>query len=580
MRKSFLLAQYEKNDCCAKSTALAIVKILEAEKVKCSISDGHVLALSKCLQRIQLSTKKCKGGRQLVLLKEKLAAQFFNWPVVADVNSVPLVSSSEYNRVRCKVACLSAKLHQSQKSSVVRNPSERTRRRVKQKLRAEGKRYGLDVTFGSADENVSVSPEAISNALDDSNISLRKYQKLRTCLKNTPSLYSVQKERSSQNIQVDKDIQALENGTCRTIESIIQLVQPETLRDGVIRVKFSADGANVGKFRTFTNFTITFVDELDPKIRGPHLVAIVELCEKYANVREVLRKFDDEIGRLKREPIVVCGSPRNVQVVFCADYKFLLIALGMKAATSSNACVYCKCKSGDYFRGPSVPRNSIRCGDPGTKLDNMMPNCDPEDIVVDVLHMYFRVSDRLFHRLVEQEVADDVPSRAALHAALDALGLKGHLVCNDGGALEFSSLQSRDRDKLIDAVVRGDFLQKVMLRASAARVHMVRALFAKFDKVMDIAKNSADRELVQLECGTFLNMFLAMYQKNMVTPYMHILAYHTADLVQKHGVLSVFNQQAVEKENHHVTSTFFACTNFRGGSRHILRKSGRRLLRL
>ena len=514
-------------------------------------------------------------------MQSKLVEQFFEWPVVVELNRVPLVSSNECNRVRCKVASLSAKLqHQSQKNSVTKNPSQRTLRRVKQRLRAEGKRYGLDVSFGPEGETSSTSPEVISSALDDSNVSLRKYNKLRKCLKNTPSLYSVQKERRRQNIEVDRDIQTLENGSYRTIESIIQQVRPETLRDGVIRVKFSADGANVGKFKTFTNFTITFVDEVDSRIRGPHLIAIVEMCEKYDNVSDVLRKFDEEIGCLNQEAIVVGDVSRNVRVLFCADYKFLLIALGMKAATSSNACIYCKCKSGKYFHGPAEPRESIRRGDPGTKLDNMLPNINPEDIVIDVLHMYFRVSDRLFHRLVEQEAADDAASRAALHAALDALGLKGHLVCNDSGALEFSSLQSRDRDKLINAVVRGDFLQKVMLRASAARVNMVRALFAKFEKVMNILKTCADGELVRVECITFLKMFLAIYQKNMVTPYIHILAYHVPDIVGRHGALGAFNQQVVEKENHLVTSTFFSCTNYRSGSKHILRKTGRRLLLL
>ena len=67
-------------------------------------------------------------------------------------------------------------------------------------------------------------------------------------------------------MKVDEDIQTLENGAFSTIESIIQLVQPATLGEGVICVKLSADGANVGRFKTSANFTITFVDEVDPKI--------------------------------------------------------------------------------------------------------------------------------------------------------------------------------------------------------------------------------------------------------------------------------------------------------------------------
>ena len=74
-------------------------------------------------------------------------------------------------------------------------------------------------------------------------------------------------------------------------------------------------------------------------------------------------------------------------------------------------------------------------------------------------------------------------------------------------------------------------LLKVMLRASAARVNTVRTLFAKLEKVMDIVKRSADVELVRLERHTFLNMFLAMYTKSMVTPHMH-----TAHSGVPHGI--------------------------------------------
>ena len=533
------------------------------------------------MSKTKVAFKKCPGGRQLESFEANLSNNFFVWQIVCQIDSVPLVSASEYNRVRCKASVLSAKLEERKRRASDAKCSERTRRRVKQKIRAEAEQHGLSVNFEPSPQPAgSASPEEVSHVLDDNNISLRKYHKIRKCFPNAPSLYSVRRERSSQNEEIDQHIESIENASLRSIESVLKAVKPTVERNGEIRVKFSADGANVGKFKTFTNFTITFVDETDTKVRGPHLIGIVELCEQYAHVRDVLKKFDDEIRCLNDEPVVIDDLPRRVRVVFCADYKFLLISLGMKSATSAHSCIYCTCKSSTFFRGPGEPRHTIRCGDSGTKLENMLPSLSLDDIVVDVMHMYFRVSDRLFGRLVEQEVPDDAPSRTALHAALDRLGLKGHLVCKENGVLEFSSLQSRDREKLIGAVVRGDLLDNVMPQAKAARKRMVRALFAKFEKAMDIVKNCGDKDTVRQECKTFLDMFLAMYQKSLVTPYMHIMAFHVAEMVEKHGALQVFNQQAVEKENHHVTSAFFSCTNFRDGSKQIMRKAGRRLLRL
>ena len=136
--------------------------------------------------------------------------------------------------------------------------------------------------------------------------------------------------------------------------------------------------------------------------------------------------------------------------------------MGMKAATSLSACIYCVSKKMDYFRGVAESRDQVRLGDPGTKLPNLVPCFSPSDVITDVLHMYFRISDVLFDRMVEQEVADDPASRRTLHTELDGLGLKARLVTTERGTLQFSSLQCRDRDKLIEAIIHRDFLGKVM----------------------------------------------------------------------------------------------------------------------
>ena len=97
---------------------------------------------------------------------------------------------------------------------------------------------------------------------------------------------------------------------------------------------------------------------------------------------------------------------------------------------------------------------------------------------------------------------------------------------------------------------------------------------------MDVVKRSENADCVGQRCRAFLDAFLSLYQTSMVTPYIHIMVYHVPDIIRRHGALCAFNQQAVEKENHNVTSAFFACTNFRDGAAHIMRKAGRRLLRL
>ena len=61
-------------------------------------------------------------------------------------------------------------------------------------------------------------------------------------------------------------------------------------------------------------------------------------------------------------------------------------------------------------------------------------------------------------------------SRNSLYAALSSLDLKGRLVTTEQGTLQFSSLQCRDSDKLINAIVDEDILANVMPRSASARL--------------------------------------------------------------------------------------------------------------
>ena len=73
---------------------------------------------------------------------------------------------------------------------------------------------------------------------------------------------------------------------------------------------------------------------------------------------------------------------------------------------------------------------------------------------------------------------------------------------------------------------------------------------------------------------TKVPLFLSAFQSQMVTPYLHILVRHCTDIVQHVGTLGIFDQQAEEKLNHAVTSTYFSVTNYHDSeSQIVLRRS-------
>ena len=73
----------------------------------------------------------------------------------------------------------------------------------------------------------------------------------------------------------------------------------------------------------------------------------------------------------------------------------------------------------------------------------------------------------------------------------------------------------------------------------------------------------------------FMNGFLKVFQSQAVTPYLHMLAHHATDIVHRVGRLGTFEQQAEEKLNHAVTSTYFSVTNYHGSEKQIVQRRAR-----
>ena len=100
----------------------------------------------------------------------------------------------------------------------------------------------------------------------------------------------------------------------------------------------------------------------------------------------------------------------------------------------------------------------------------------------------------------------------------------------------------------------------------------------KYLKVLETLRSSGDAAVVEAECTTFANMFLALYQSCMVTSYLHVVQNHCHELVERLGCLNTFTQQQVEKLNHMATAAYFSVTNFKDGMRQVLQQHGRRLI--
>ncbi|KAJ8050274.1 hypothetical protein HOLleu_03411 [Holothuria leucospilota] len=65
---------------------------------------------------------------------------------------------------------------------------------------------------------------------------------------------------------------------------------------------------------------------------------------------------------------------------------------------------------------------------------------------------------------------------------------------------------------------------------------------------------------------TWFDVFLTVYQKHHITPYIHVFVCHVPELLHEYGSICQFTQQGLEKFNDVTTKSYFRSTNHRKGS--------------
>lgn len=267
---------------------------------------------------------------------------------------------------------------------------------------------------------------------------------------------------------------------------------------------------------------------------------------------------------------------RNTKFTFFigGDYKFLLTSCGMNAANSKFACIYCEAEKKDYWKADGGKRRTtLRVGKCGSVRDNLLNAVPLSHIVIDELHLFLRATDKLF-LLIRREIPEDRAERFVDHMR-SVISCRGKIVVCNGG-VEFSRLDGNDRRRILRDMTQTDVLLVFLGRKRGLQV---RCFLVRFLAAMEAVHTSSNEDEVKRECRAVADMFVALFQSLMVTPYLHILFVHMHEIVRRVGCVAAFQQQGDEKLNHAVTSTFFTATNFKDGPLQIMQRRTRVLKR-
>ena len=116
----------------------------------------------------------------------------------------------------------------------------------------------------------------------------------------------------------------------------------DTVND-TIQIKISGDGARTTRNSNFIllSFSILQTGESVMSAKGNRTIAIVNGSESYETIKEAFGGISHEINTMINSgKLMVDGQGVNIDFFRGGDYKFILLMLGLKGATSNYVCAW------------------------------------------------------------------------------------------------------------------------------------------------------------------------------------------------------------------------------------------------
>ena len=476
-----------------------------------------------------------KGGKQKQLLRNKAATKP---PLTVHYLLGDQATKAFVSELQQTVYDLENRLEKQKRKGLLTGKSPRTVRRYTARVLSElksatGEEYALVP---------KQSPRKTTVTLDQAGVSLRKYRRLKG--KHQPSVEKVTIARRVLN----------EDATDMSL--LLKHLVGKCKCDGPAKIKVSVDGHD--PTRNIKTVTFSFSLVCEPAAQSAELtVPVVSIpgAESYDLVRDsgVWSTIQSE---LKHE-LTIDDREHRVEYYLCADLKSLLLYLGFKAANARDCCIYCSCSKGRWGRccedGKCVGRYvtkggltlpPLQPGDPGYKQPPLIDVTLYRFVIIDVLHMFLRVTDQMFSR------ACGFMSRGQLDQFMIEcrhIGLKSFHLKDDNDGLKFSNLDKRKRERMMQDIFLSGVLYTLV---PASRAELVVQVMRRFlDMWREIDSDTPDTSRLTETVVAFTLQFQKTYACVEPPNYVHMLC-RLPLLVAHFGSLKAFQQQRVEALNH------------------------------
>ena len=300
--------------------------------------------------------------------------------------------------------------------------------------------------------------------------------------------------------------------------------------------------------------------------------------------------------------------PYYFSFIFCSDWKFMALVLGLKAANSTYFCPYCTCSKGErdlleldwsnYSRNwesddslctkcQNDKKKSLTCRkdnhqySPGRNL--LQDPFTMDDCVVDVLHIILRTSDVLesilYSKVDEFALCGSLRNQCVEGGMIKKICLEDYsLICigiplqwikfNDETHIsEWSTLNCEERVNLWKTIDFSKLFVNTTLECEVPLWNQVVCTWLHIISYLDCLHIECDCALTPktfaAEVKKLCRQLTPLKPTSVVTPYFHTLVYHVPRMLSKHQTLKKFSTSAQELKNS--TQTLF---QFRQSNQH------------
>jgi hypothetical protein len=481
---------------------------------------------------------------------------------------------------------------------------------------------------GQEAKNEQVSTVKCLQEKDVTNISDNSWNRLRKNLNlqsSLPSIYRVKKKR--QELNKLTTIFENENGSFVSVKDKINFLcnkNKERLSletSEAIYIKFTGDGVQTSRNMNVFNMNFCILnDQQDCKsAEGHYSIGTFRIkSENHENVERSLKEVLKEVEGF--DFVEIDGKSFRIIKYLTGDLKFLALFMGIMSANSKYPCVWCKrskCDFKDIHKEFSIidKQKMARTLEEAEVLSMNqefgyktipMSKCFPfHFVIIDILHLFLRITDTLINLLKQDfELVDgfvkDINESRLLKRYCDFLESKCNVskpffISKKNNIIELTDLVGPQKELLFSQINISELFPELNNATLIDRVwkdfYSIYCLFkinsncqktkAQVMRCKFIEENCANMTLtpglIKEKTKQWMEKFIALYEHTDFTPYLHAFCSHLHEFVEIHGDINYFNQEGMEKHNHNSTKIYHNSTNKKDNKCSQIQKKKNRL---